>query len=111
MFVSSYNQDNTNGIGEEFNIKAENFRPNILVSCSSTKNNNSHPHQEDDWEHITLSGIVTPFQLLIPEKARNINSNVIGVDMIEEEVQNEIIELKLYNDGPCSRCSMVNYYI
>lgn len=70
----------------QLNIRAENFRPNLLVSGSINR-----PHQEDLWSSITVPGFVRSSKesgLLIPVP--------------------DTRGCELTVSGPCPRCSMVN---
>jgi molybdenum cofactor sulfurtransferase len=77
------------GQEEDLFIKVENFRPNLIVSSSSSSLSTtpSLPHQEDHWKSLTLP-VTSSYE--------------------NEERTHQDQEIVLAVTGPCSRCSMVN---
>jgi uncharacterized protein YcbX len=83
--IKQANEEHGGNSDTAMQVKAENFRPNLIVSGVT---NALVPHSEDQWK-----------DLLIP-----LNSSSTQ----EEEEEEEFVNTKFKISGPCSRCSMVN---
>lgn len=81
--IQQSNEENDGNSTAAMQVKAENFRPNIIVS--GDQNHSLAPHGEDQWK-----------ELFIP------------LHMSSLPNQDSTWHQKFNISGPCSRCSMVN---